>query len=75
MVNMLKNNIYCYYNNIYYLFYKLMEDKGYIIKEKVFSKLKKVLLLFVAKIKIEDRRSLVRFLLKKKEECSYKETG
>ena len=68
MVNMLKNNIYCYYNNIYYLCYKLMEDKGYIIKEKVFSKLKKVLLLFVAKIKIEVRRSLVRFLLKKKEE-------
>ena len=52
-----------------------MEDKGYIIKKKVFSKLKKVLLLFVAKIKIEDRRSLVRFLLKKKEECSYNETG
>ena len=52
-----------------------MEDKGYIIKKKVFSKLKKVLQLFGAKIKIEDRRSLVRFLLKKKEECSYKETG
>lgn len=52
-----------------------MEDKGYIIKKKVFSKLKKVLLLFGAKIKIEDRRSLVMFLLKKKEECSYKETG
>ena len=52
-----------------------MEDKGYIIKKKVFSKLKKVLLLFVAKIKIEVRRSLVRFLLKKNEECSYKETG
>ena len=45
------------------------------IKKKVFSKLKKVLLLFVDKIKIEDRRSLVRFLLKKKEACSYKETG
>ena len=29
-----------------------MEDKGYIIKEKVFSKLKKVLLHFGAKIKI-----------------------
>ena len=35
----------------------------------------RVLLHFGAKIKIEDRRSLVRFLLKKKEECSYKETG
>ena len=45
------------------------------MQEKVFSKLKKVLLLFVAKIKIEVRRRLVRFLLEKKEECSYKETG
>ena len=52
-----------------------MEDKGYRIKKKVFSKLIKVLLLFGAKIKIEDRRSLVRFLLKKKEAFSYKGTG